>query len=679
MILWIMDLRKTKTICYFLLVLMLLVSQAFGQGRQNKSQAKNARASLGIAEQYIAIGDYEKAKNQLRHTLKLKEDFAVVYRLLGKVLSQLEDYDEAIKAYEASFNLDSNISRAAYFECGEAYFKLGEFESALFYFNEYRSKKDTKYANKSSESGLEVGYDELFKIRMENIQYVLRSQANGVENLPKNLGPSINTVNNEYLPAISNTGKRLVFTRDVKGRNENILTSSYNRTVKDWSTARKLDNRVNSNKNEGMAKFAADGKVFYFTSCNRPDSDGGCDIYSASLDMFGEVTTVNHINGLNSSFWESQPCVSCNGDVIYFSSIRPGGYGGSDIYSSELQEDGTWSEGKNLGPYINTAADEEAPYMATDGKSLYFTSDGHQGQGDGDLFVSRLENGNWTEAANLGYPINSQGKELGVFVHKDGKTIFFASARAEGNGGLDIYQYELPEEFRPKVMNNIYGFIVDDVTNEPIQVGLKIYREGEKYDFNSDERGQFFTCLKQNKAYTFHVEKEGYKPFMSAVFLGANEDNEPSAVEIRLIPENEKKVEEKPKEKPYTLIKKPKDIVKIVSFYFDTNSSTLNLQTQAKLDDLASIISENVDKWSIEVVGFADHTGSAEYNKKLSEKRATSVADYLNFSGIPIKNVRQEGKGAIASSTGMEMNKNRRVEVILTGQVMEEVKLYHVN
>ncbi len=674
-----MDFKKTNIRLIGLVFLLLFAISGFSQDQKVELiKTNSARESLKIAQQFINNGSYKKAKRQLIYTLKLKKNFAVAYRELGKVYMELENYNEAIQAYESSFNSDAKISRAAYYECGEAYFKLGQFEEALYYFNEYRDLKNGQYANRKMESGLELAYDEAFILRMENIVYVMEAQSREVKTFPRNLGTSINSKNNEYLPAISNTGKRLVFTRDIKGENENILTSSYDKKGF-WSKARKLDNRVNTFRNEGMAKFAADGKLFYFTGCKRKDSAGGCDIYGASLDLFGEVTEVNHLEGLNSNYWDSQPCVSCNGNIIYYASTRPGGMGGSDLYYSTLQKDGTWSEGINIGPKINTKWDEEAPYIASDGKTLYFTSTGLAGQGDGDLFLSRLgEDQNWGEPVNLGYPINSQSKELGMYVHKDGKSIFFASARAEGNGGLDIYQYELPIEFRPESMNNVYGFVTDDKTNKPIETEVKVYREGEKYSFNANQFGQFFTCLKRDKAYTFHVEVDGYKPFMSAVFLESGKDNEPNAVEIRLIPENEKEKVVIDARK-YTTIKQPKEVVKRVAFYFDTNSASLNLQTQSKLDDLVSVLSENLSKWSIEVVGFADHTGTAEYNKKLSEKRAFSVAEYLNNSGISINNVRQEGKGAIASNSMQDAGMNRRVEVILKGKIMEEVKLYQVN
>ncbi len=674
--------KKTQIISLLLILCLLGTLDSFAQKEENKEfiQTKNARESLKIAQQFINSGALEKAKRQLKYTIRLKNNFAVAYRELGRVYFELEEYGNAIDTYENSFNNDPNISRAAYYECGESYFKLGQFEQALYYYNEYSSRKTSKYANKKLESGLEIGFDEELEIRLENIRFVTEAQAQDVEHYPKNLGNAINTQHNEYLPAISNTGNRLVFTRDIKGRNENIFTSSFNKE-REWSTARKLDNKVNSHRNEGMAKFAADGKVFYFTGCKRPDSEGGCDIYAASLDLFGEVENVEHIEGPNSRSWDSQPCVTCNNDRVYFSSTRPGGYGGADLYVSYKNEDGTWTEGENLGSEINTKHDEEAPFIASDGVTLYFTSTGLPGQGDGDLFMSRNNGEGWTKPANLGYPINTQSKELGIYVHKDSRTIFFASARTEGNGGLDIYQYELPEELRPKIMNNVYGFISDDETGEPIQTPFKIYREGESYAFQSNERGAFFTCLKQNKAYTFHVEVDGYKPFMSAVFLEPPKNNEPSAVEIKLIPikKDEPVVAKYDPKDNFTIERRPRNIVKRVAFYFDKNSSDLNPQTLAKLDDLAGTLSNSLDKWTIEVVGFADHTGSADYNKVLSEKRANSVAEYLTTMGVPINNVRQEGKGAIASHSTLEMKMNRRVEVILKGQILERVKIYNVN
>jgi outer membrane protein OmpA-like peptidoglycan-associated protein/tetratricopeptide (TPR) repeat protein len=665
-----MKLKMTIRLFTLLFATMWLGIDLSAQDKMEYVSTTSARESIQIAQKFINSGNFKQAKKQLMHTIVLKENFAVAHRELGRVCLELEEYESAADALEMSFSYDNNLSRAAYFECGEAYFYLENLAQALYYYKEYEGLKGSNYTNRKKEMGLEKVYDESVTRRKENIKYISEAKENPINIAPPvSLGATINSSDNEYLPATLSNGQRIVFTRDRRGHNENILTA-----VKDenniWTTGRAFDEKMNTHSNEGMAKFSTDGRKFYFTGCKRPDTDGGCDIYEAKMSIFGEVTSVKHVKGINNKTWDSQPCISCNNDAIYFSSNRPGGFGGTDIYVSYRRVGGLWSDPVNLGPNVNTAKDEEAPFIGTDGKTLYFTSNGLPGFGDGDLFVTREIGNVWGTPINMGAPFNSPSKELGFFLQGDGKTAFFSSARPGGEGGLDLYEIELPDHFRSFPMNHVQGVIVNDETNQPISTHFVIRRIGERYPYESDRLGEFFTCLKQGKAYTFHIEVDGYQEFMSAVYLPKSDNSKPTFVEIRMIPLNKTP-------KPVTVASKPpinrqRKIVKRVFFYFDINSSDLNVQTESKLDDLVNTIKFD-DKWNIEVIGYADSSGDAVYNKVLSEKRANSISGYLKNSGIVIDKVSQEGRGSIEGKTEEEKKKSRRVEVILRG-VLEDTK-----
>ncbi len=653
--------RLSLTVCFFVLLLCL---PCFGQVESDYFKTNNAKESLRVAQNFVNKGMFTKAEKQLRHTIKLKGNFAVAHRELGRVYLELDKFDEAAKSLEKSFDLDPNISRAAYFECGEAYFQLRNIHKALHYFEYYKSLKGGKYTNAKRETGLEAEYDELLSIRKKNCIFISdMGKIKEPEQMPVNLGSSINSDSDEYLPTITTGGGRLIFTRNKGGINENIMTSSFD--GQRWSGARAFDKNVNTHGNEGMAKFATNGREFYFAGCNRPDSEGGCDLYKAYVDMFGQVEQVSHLHGINSGSWDSQPCITCQGEAVYFSSTREGGYGGSDIYVSFLKEDGSWAPARNLGPNINTPQNEEAPFIATDGKTLYFTSDGWPGQGDGDIFKSTRDlTGNWSEAENLGYPINTPSKELGFYIKADGKSVLFASARMEGFGGLDVYEYSLNKEQLPEPMVHVEGMIVDDYLGIPVETEFTVSRKGEEYTFRTDERGRFFTCLKGDQAFTFIIEEEGYLPFMKAVFLPSSDNSETTPVMIRLEPANKahpSTLEAPPKP---SVISAPKELEKRVNFFFAVNSFELDDNSKAKLDDLIGTLSRN-DQWSVEVVGFADNSGDAQYNKILSEKRAKSVSDYLKEAGVDIHNVNSEGRGAVTAASDREMKYNRRVEVVL--------------
>jgi outer membrane protein OmpA-like peptidoglycan-associated protein len=154
---------------------------------------------------------------------------------------------------------------------------------------------------------------------------------------------------------------------------------------------------------------------------------------------------------VNTKYWESQPSISSDGKTIYFTSNRPGGQGGMDIWKTEMISEGVFSDPVNLGDVVNTPFDEISPFIHFDQKTLYFSSDGHLGMGGRDLFYAKMQpNGTWNTPVNLGYPINSYKDESGIFINAQGSVAYFASNRPGGFGGLDIYCFELEESLRPE-------------------------------------------------------------------------------------------------------------------------------------------------------------------------------------------------------------------------------------
>ena len=642
---------------YFITLLLFLSQISFGQDEFKATN--NAKESLRVGERLLNKGKLEAAAKQFRHTVKIKKNFAVAHRLLGKTYLELGDYQKAIKAYEQSFELDDKLSRAALFECGEAYFKMADAELALYFYNRYERMKDNNYTNVKKESGLEVSYDLMIDERKMNCNYILNLDKDMIVDKPLNMGKNINSKYDDYLPTITSDGRKFVYTRKIKDSNEDVYYSN-RKNDETWSNGKAYGNSLNTDENEGMARFEMHGKAFYFSGCMREDTEGGCDIYKATLKD-EEIVEVSRLEGhLNSSGWDSQPSVSCDGSKMFFSSTRESGLGGGDIYLSQLMPNGDWGVPENLGKIINTPGDEEAPFIANDGQTLYFTSTGHPGQGDGDLFVTKFINGQWTKPTNLGYPINSPGKEIGMYVQGNGKSAYFASERADGTGGLDIYAFELPEELRPLPMVHLEGLVTDVSTNEPIATTIRI-KDSDKLDFTatSDETGWFFLCVPGNKGYSFLIEETGYEYFVDAQFLDAQDNTSNNQVELQLTPTEDKV-------KTVAVRKGSPVREKRVQFFFEFDSSELTSKAQNELKELSKLLAREKD-WKVEVVGYADNTGDAAYNKKLSTRRAKSIVNFLNESGVTIDNViKAEGKGAISGSSYDDSgSKSRRVDIVL--------------
>lgn len=640
-----------------LFIFLLLPALTFCQEKGGFVATTNAKKSLQYAQQFINDNDLDQALKQLRHTIKIKEDFAVAYREMGKVLLEMEKYREAKDAFETSFDLDPKLSRASYFECGECCFQLGELDLANYYYDKYTELKGSSYANADKESGMEITYDYRLEQRLINIAYLAQLDRSTYADLSiSNLGEVINSPTDEYLPTITSDGFQLVFTRTDKKEDQNIMISE--KVKGTWGDSRPFSDKINTSKNEGMARFAPHGKSFYFAGCMRADTEGGCDIYEASLEQ-GRIGKIDRMDGLlNSRAWDSQPSITCDGQTMYFSSTRQGGMGGADIWMSTLQSNGEWSAAENIGGMINTPGDEEAPFISSDGKTLYFTSTGHEGQGEGDLFICRKDlNKRWGKPQNMGFPINSPAKELGIYVQGDGITAYFSSARAGGSGGMDIYQMQLPEVFRPDPIVHLEGMVVDEETGEPIATKVRIGRESQKFEVQSDEEGWFFMCLPGNKAYSFMVQEKGYDHYISAVYLEPQDNAVPVKVDITLLPQRAPK--------PELVSRGPQIKEKRVQFFFGFDSYILNKDSQTDLDQLATFLKRDKE-WEVEVVGYADAVGNKEYNKQLSEKRAKTIVSYLNDSGLELEQViRKEGLGSIQMINDSEGNKSRRVDVIL--------------
>ena len=190
------------------------------------------------------------------------------------------------------------------------------------------------------------------------------------------------------------------------------------------------------------------------------------------------VTCMLLKGNVNTNSWESQPCVSADGRELFFVSRRNGN---ADIYRCLRNADGTWCEPQNLGEPVNTKGTEMAPFLHPDGKTLYFSSDKHIGMGGFDLFMSRRGgDGQWQEPVNLGFPINTSGDEINFFVAADGKTAFISSQREGGQGGYDIYTFELPEEIRSDSANYLSNVDVVELS-----AGDALVLQNIQFEYNS--------------------------------------------------------------------------------------------------------------------------------------------------------------------------------------------------
>ncbi len=640
-----------------LLIMILLYNFNPSYAQEVNYKINNARKSIKIVEKFINKGSLDKALKQLDHTIKIKPDFAIAYRLKGAVLYFQNRYEEAIEFYEKSFELNPNLSRAALFECAECYLFLENIAKAEENFKKYDAMKGKHYTNTKKESGTEVGYDKLLKTRIENCQFFSKTDKNRFGNVQlHHYGKELNSKHDDYLPCTSNDGNYLIFTRNIKKVNEDIFIADKKGNSK-WSNAKPFSHKINTNRNEGMAKFQTVGNTFYFAGHNNSENIEDCNIMQANF-IDGKVSDYYEPAGdINTQYWDSQPAVTCDGTKIFFASNRPDGLGGSDIWMSELDETtGEWKVAQNLGPMINTPKDEESPYIANDGLSIYFSSNGHPGFGNGDLFVSRFQNNKWTKPENLGYPINSAGKELGIFIQNDDNTTWIASSRNGSIGGLDIYSFTMPDEFCPSTTIPVAVHVLDKIENTGVAAKVIISNQGNRFVRYTDTNGDLEMCLPGNQGYSFQVSHEDYDPLVEAAYVDADKNVSLQTINLNLTP-----FDILPEPITFNEIRKKK-----IEIYFEFNSSEIPNEYFAELMDISELINQ-FDGWTVEAYGYADNVGDAEYNKKLSKQRAQNVVDYIakNCNKIIYSNVQTVGKGTLASAENEDKRFSRKVEIIL--------------
>ena len=446
-----------------LIVLFLAPLMLFSQ------HPKKAVKAYEAAEAAFMNRDYKKAHAQLLKAIVEDPNYAEAWLLEGEIGLETKDYDMAILGYENALRADSTVFPPAAITLARLYDKRGLYKREIPLLRWYQAKASGNAFNDVTVAEML----ELATFRDDAISHPVSFD-------PQTLGTEINTTDDEYINALTFYGSQLLFTRKMDRGNgyfeEQVFAS--NKVDDHWTEPQPLSfDFFPDDIDLGAAFLSADGSKLYLTGCGW-GRDSGCDLYVSHWDL-GQWSMPKRIGGnINTGSWESQPCVSADGKELYFVSRRNGN---ADIYCSRRNADHSWGEPQNLEAPINTTGSEMAPFLHPDGRTLYFSSDKHIGMGGFDLFMSRRDdNGQWQTPVNLGFPINTDGDEINFFVAADGKTAFISSQREGGQGGYDIYTFELPEEIRSDSANFFSGV---DVTE--LYPGDKFMLRDLQFEFNS--------------------------------------------------------------------------------------------------------------------------------------------------------------------------------------------------
>ncbi len=584
----------------------------------------------------------------LKKAVAIDNKYEDAYLSMAGIYVEQKNYQQAYENFKIARSLDSNYFKDFSLGYSIALAGMGRFREALDAANYFASIPNLKESSRLLVEGRLRTYQFA-------IDYETKKNLPAYKFEPRNMGDSINTAVSEYFPSISLDGKHLMFTRRVNDNNEDFYESDLRDSV--WSKARPLAGNINSRFNEGALNISQDGQWLVFTGCNFPDGFGSCDLFISYQTADGWSAPENLGRNFNTEFFESAPSLSPDKRDLYFTSNRPGGYGGNDIYVSHRNENGHWSPPENMGPTINTAGDESWPFIHADNNTLYFTSNGLPGYGGTDLFtVRRNADGKWGIPENLGYPINTIENEGSLVVAADGKTAYFASDRTDSRGQLDIYTFELRNDLRPAKTFWVKGKVYDQKTGKglpsSVELGdLKNKRIVSK--LQTDETGNYLTTLPIGNDYAFNVNRKGYL-FYSANFMLSNPSSD-SVYQMDI---------------PLRPIEANASII-LKNIFFELNQYELKPASQIELDDVVRLMNEN-PLLTIQINGFTDNTGKAADNLLLSENRAKSVVNYLKSKGIDAGRLSFKGYGEAqpvspnTTEAGKALNRRTELKVLKT-------------
>ena len=411
-----------------------LIAQSY-----NTSSAKAIKYFEKARQEYLNE-NYDKAMSSIEKALHIDNEFAEAYVLEAELHLELNEDSLAIMSYENIFEIDSMSFPKIVIPLSNLYSKYLQFDKSIKLLDWYLTlDNQSDILMKRAEQQL----DEM-KFRKSLVE-------NPVDYNPENIN-GVNTLADEYVNQYYVNEDKIIFTKRYSSEEnssyfeENVFVTTKYELI--WSNPSLLFDNL---RNIGAANISFDGNEIYFSGCGWDDGFGSCDIYCVKFEN-GHWSSPINLKSVNTSEWESQPCVSYDGKELYFVR-RNKKTGTSDIYVSKRNENGSWQNASCLNFNVNTEGNEMAPFIHYDGRTLYFSSDNHLGMGGYDLFMSqRDENDEWQKAVNLGYPLNTHGDEINLVVLSDATKAYMSALRNDGYGGFDIYEFDLDEKFRPQTI-----------------------------------------------------------------------------------------------------------------------------------------------------------------------------------------------------------------------------------
>ena len=642
-----------RSLLFFLILLPQLgLAQNYAT---KKDVSKKCYKRYQKAKQYNQQGNYPAAIKELKKALKEKPVFIDALILKASLEGVQGNNEQAILDFEQVLSIDSGYSPQVYYELAFIEKQQKKYDSAIHHLEQYLAIKPKSEKRKKRA-----------KRALRNLIFIAEAVKNPVPFEPESLGSLINTPGPEYLPTLRADGEELVYTVRRDHQEDFFISHSKDGV---WQKGVAIDD-INTPWNEGAQSLSSDGRLLVFTACQYPDSKGSCDLYFSVLKN-GKWTQPQGIENINTKAFEGQPSLSADGNYLYFTSNRPGGMGGKDIWVSKRTAKGGWAPPQNLKSPINTPETDECPFIHADGQTLYFCSDGHPGMGKEDLFFAKKNNDQtWSTPQNLGYPINTEANEATLVISTDGQTAYYATDNPKyvpQKGqflNFDILSFSLYDAARPNPVTYVKGRVTDANSDRGIYAQLEVVNLSNEQVLTiatTDRKGHFLFCLPAGKEYALHINSDRYLFHSSHFSLQEENDyNHPYLLDVAL---------EKIPETSSDVSTSTQPIV-LENIFFKTGSAELEQSSFVELNRLYTLLAQN-HALKIRINGHTDNVGKKEDNRVLSSERAKAVYDFLIKKGISADRLSYHGYGEnrpIADNNTTEgRKKNRRTEFEVVG------------
>ena len=553
-----------------------------------KERTQRGKLALKMAECYRRINYTQKAIAAYNNAVRYKQTDSLTHLRLAQQLMKNGSYKEAAKEYQTFLDSLENP-----FDDNHLPFtKLAK-----------TGLRSAQQAPKWKEEGsaYTVKRENFFNSRRADYSPML----GGDENDFLYFTSTRNQAKGDELSGITGTknGDIFVSQKDDKGK---------------WQKPEPIDTDLNSDGDEGACSFSPDGKTKYLTQCKTdPTYPRYANIATSNRSdaSWGKATELKLTRDTLSAY--AHPAVSPDGQWLYFTSDMPGGMGGYDIWRVRLTTSGVGGV-ENLGAPVNTPGNEQFPTFRPNG-DLYFSSDGHEGMGGLDIYIAKPDSTGWA-IEHPGYPLNSQGDDFGMTFEGLLNKGFFSSNRGDGKGWDHIYSF-----YNPEIVQTVKGWVYEkDGYELPEALVYMVGNDGTNLKLSVKGDGSFTHEIKPNVDYVFLGTCKGFLNHQEHLKVEPVEESEEYVLQF-----------------PLASITAP---VLIDNIFYDFDKATLRPESTEALDKLVVLLNENPNV-TIELSAHADYRGSAEYNKRLSQRRAESVVNYLIEHGIASDRLSPVGYG----------------------------------